>query len=147
MLNLYMAQNAVVAGVLSHLLVFIHGEWDQFAHLVALAGILVDTALFLYFWFVEKLSWKASLRLVGLESASYAAGLFGSIIVYRAFFHRLRKFPGPRIAGLTALWSFKETLFGFQWFLKLEQLHQTYGDFVHISMCSLSRSRSALMFV
>jgi hypothetical protein len=133
-----MARNAVLAGVLSHLLVFIYGEWDIYAHLVALGFAIVHSALFLYLGVVEGLSWKASLGLVSLESASYGAGLFGSIVIYRAFFHRLRKFPGPRFAGLTAFWSFKEVLFHrFQWFRRVEQLHNTYGDFVRTSTCIL----------
>ncbi|KAL4954336.1 cytochrome P450 [Aspergillus filifer] len=35
----------------------------------------------------------------------YWLGLFGSITLYRAFFHRLRSFPGPPLAKISALWS------------------------------------------
>ncbi|KAI9772122.1 MAG: hypothetical protein M1840_001411 [Geoglossum simile] len=129
-----MARNAVFAGVLSHLLVFIHREWDESAQFIALAGVLVPTALFLYLGSIGELSWMASLRLVSLESASYGVGLFGSIVIYRALFHRLRKFPGPCFARLTAFWSFREALFRHQWFRTVEQLHKTYGDFVRITL-------------
>jgi tryprostatin B 6-hydroxylase len=129
--------SAVLAGFLSHVLVFIHGEWDIYAHLLALGWAILHAALFLYFSQVEELSWTASLKIVGLESASYAIGLFGSIITYRVFFHRLRKFPGPFFAALTGFWALKEYGLEFKWFRKVERLHKTYGDFVRVSTCNL----------
>lgn len=38
-------------------------------------------------------------------SSSYLAGLFGSILVYRLFFHRLRSFPGPLTAKITKFYG------------------------------------------
>lgn len=37
-------------------------------------------------------------------SIAYTTGLWLSMSMYRLFFHRLRAFPGPRLAALSKLW-------------------------------------------
>lgn len=60
---------------------------------------------------------------------SYCIGLFTSIVVYRTFFHRLRSFPGPRVAAITKLWHVWKCRRG-QNYLVLEELRQMYGNII-----------------
>ncbi|KAJ8119834.1 hypothetical protein ONZ43_g3300 [Nemania bipapillata] len=75
-------------GIISHLAIFIHGEWHlRVPALFEIYSLLVISIL-------------STSYLVG----SYATGLFSSIIIYRRYFHRLRHFPGPPLAAITKLW-------------------------------------------
>lgn len=65
-----------------------------------------------------------------LLEISFHAGLFCSIAVYRLFFHRCRKFPGPFGAKLTRLYATRLSARNVQFFRELERLHAQYGDFV-----------------
>jgi hypothetical protein len=66
---------------------------------------------------------------------TYAGGLFGSILVYRLFFHPLGPFPGPTFAKVSKLWhAFQlSNLCNHE---LLEELHQKYGEVVRISKSS-----------
>lgn len=67
-------------------------------------------------------------------TASFNAGLFGSILVYRAFFHRLHHFPGPFPAKLTRFHATRYTASGFRRHIVMENIHEEYGDFVRVGM-------------
>ncbi|KUI73735.1 Tryprostatin B 6-hydroxylase [Cytospora mali] len=121
---------AVVAGIATHLGVFIRGEWHLLAPLVALAHTLAFWALFLACASTSpRKNDAASLLQATCLSISYLVGLFGSMSIYRLFFHRLRKFPGPRIAALTKLWHVYECR-DLRNHLKMHELYQRYGSFV-----------------
>ncbi|KAJ5090124.1 hypothetical protein N7532_008808 [Penicillium argentinense] len=107
----------VALGLALHHGLLIHGEW----HIRAPDLLIYHVVCF------------ASL-LTLLESApsmilGYIASLFSSIIVYRVFFHRLRQFPGPKLACVTKLWHAWHARHR-QNYLVLGKLHETYGDFI-----------------
>ncbi|KAG6833729.1 hypothetical protein H0H87_001161 [Tephrocybe sp. NHM501043] len=55
-------------------------------------------------------------------------------IVYRLFFHRLRDFPGPRLAAITPLYKiYYEVFRGGELLQHLIQLHAVYGNVVRIA--------------
>lgn len=65
--------------------------------------------------------------------AAFAGGLGSSILVYRVWFHRLHRFPGPfgaKLSKLFHLWSIRR-LAQYQW---LHALHKTYGPVVRVGM-------------
>jgi hypothetical protein len=64
---------------------------------------------------------------------TYATGVYGSMIIYRLFFHPLRHFPGPVLARVSKFWHVFR-LSGLQNQLLLEDLHQKYGDIVRVGM-------------
>lgn len=64
-----------------------------------------------------------------LIAASFTLALFSSIAMYRVFFHRLQRFPGPRIAAVSKFWHMSHCLSSKNHLL-LEKLHRQYGDFV-----------------
>ncbi|KAI9151287.1 Cytochrome P469 monooxygenase [Paramyrothecium foliicola] len=61
--------------------------------------------------------------------AAYFTSLLSSIAVYRLFFHRLRKFRGPRLAALTKLWHVWKCRYS-RGHIVLEDMRRQYGSFV-----------------
>jgi hypothetical protein len=63
------------------------------------------TLLFVGFVQATRLSIFGAVLHTCLASSSFLIALYGSILVYRAFFHRLRGFPGPFTARLSNLYQ------------------------------------------
>jgi hypothetical protein len=120
---------ASLVGIHAHFLLFIHGEWHLHVPTVILAHAAI-IALFLVYGVAESDSslYQRSAATVELF-LFYLAGLFGSIAVYRLCFHRLRHFPGPRLAALTKLWHVYQC-HDSRNHLVLDGLHKKYGNFV-----------------
>lgn len=120
---------SLVAGIISHWMIFVRGEHHLQAARLLLLYLVVAGSLFL----VDLRKNKASVDHAAMSSISivgaYALGLFASMATYRLFFHRLRHFPGPYLAKLTKLWHTWHVLDGKQYLL-LDALHKQYGDFV-----------------
>lgn len=122
---------AAVAGVLSHVLYFIRGEHQKQALLLfklffwlPLVACLVLVQLF-------RMNVSHAVQSVAAITAAYTVSLWTSMIIYRSFFHRLHRFPGPPWAKTSKLYH------AFQLgkrdnYRKLAGWHQTYGNFVRI---------------
>ncbi|KAM6480632.1 cytochrome P450 [Trichoderma sp. SZMC 28011] len=115
------------AGVLSHLLYFIHGHKAMQA-----------PSIFVFYLMAECLLWVRCFYLQGafqgtlsatIISLSYFLGLFTSIAVYRLFFHRLRRFPGPLAAKLTKFYGPYKARGG-KSHIHFVELFEKYGDVV-----------------
>ena len=121
---------AAAAGILSHLLVFIRNEHHIQAPLLFRLYSLLSLFLFVgeaRIWDLNQSGQAA--KTSALLVLSYGVSLFISIAVYRLFFHRLRKFPGPVGARVSKFWHVGKLL-GRPNFKVLDELHQQYGDFV-----------------
>ncbi|KAJ5939682.1 cytochrome P450 [Penicillium verhagenii] len=70
-------------------------------------------------------------------------GLATSILVYRAFFHRLGHFPGPWSAKMSRLSSVKRAINRAQYHLDLQAMHRKYGDFVRTGPREISINRAS----
>ena len=120
---------AAAAGVASHVCLFRQGEWHMQAPVLLRIALALSLCTFCaqvrYDTGFNSASLTASLSII----LSYTTALFGSILLYRRFFHRLRNFPGPTWAGLTKFWHVFHCLDS-QNYLLLEDLHQNYGQFV-----------------
>lgn len=93
--------------------------------------IAVHWALLGHFYrFDEYTLWEANQRafmLVGFTLASLAT----NILVYRAFFHRLRHFPGPFGAKLSKFWALWQVIESkARYYQVTQRLHEEYGDYV-----------------
>ena len=58
--------------------------------------------------------------------------IYGSMLIYRAFFHRLRKFPGPFLARLSNFHVAGLSAKKVQLYEETERLHKLYGDYVRL---------------
>ena len=124
---------AVALGVAAHLLLFSVGDWDlagidlvlSFAALdLVIAGTLLLTG-------EAQSAWHA----ISTSSTLIAwilVGVFGSLLVYRAAFHRLHKFPGPFAARLSALNSVYLHAKSGHLHHEVRALHAKYGDVVRV---------------
>jgi tryprostatin B 6-hydroxylase len=128
---------AVVAGVSTHLGYFIKGEH----HLYGTRYIQIFAALFCGTIFLEARFANQSLANAASEAVllafCYFFGLYSSLLVYRAFLHPLRKFPGPFGNRLGNLW-FSAQLGKADAYKKVLRLHETYGHFVRVGSADLS---------
>ncbi|KAI7776264.1 Cytochrome P450 [Diaporthe eres] len=116
-------------GILVHLGLFIRGEWHLQAPIIVVNHFLAILVLFFFKHQQESSGIKQCLPVVGIDTAAYLSGLLGSISIYRLFFHRLRAFPGPRLAALTKLWHVWKCR-GSQGHHVLEDWHKKYGSIV-----------------
>ena len=65
-----------------------------------------------------------------LFATSFSTGLLASIAMYRVFFHRCRKFPGPFAAKVSKFHAASLAAKDVKYFRELEKMHEQYGDFV-----------------
>ncbi|CZR61640.1 related to pisatin demethylase cytochrome P450 [Phialocephala subalpina] len=125
------------SGVLSHLLYFIRGEHHKQVVKLAQLFFLIPTAIFILLIRVGKFNiTEASLATFTLV-ASYLFSLWTSMLIYRAFFHRLGSFPGPPLAKLTKFWHIAQ-LGNNDNYKRLDIWHNQYGDYVRIGPSELS---------
>ncbi|KAM5376429.1 hypothetical protein ACJZ2D_005483 [Fusarium nematophilum] len=128
-------------GVLLHVSVFRHGEWDLY------------TARFIVAWVVSQATltcvlaelagdaygsyWEAFLT-VATYFTLFGAGITSSILVYRSSFHRLNRFPGPFAARLSNLHATFLRVKGWRLYQEVQKLHREYGDIVRLGPSELS---------
>lgn len=120
---------AAVAGVASHVLHFINGEFHIRAPTVARFYFISFAILSLLEFKVLERPFYDALVLSSLVASVYVSALFTSILIYRAFFHRLRNFPGPPLAKLSKFYHAYKVR-DFQQCIWLHDVHKKYGDFV-----------------
>lgn len=132
---------AVAAGLFAHNVVFIRGEWHlRIKHiLVAHAGLWLCTLYVIQRSHVAVSILSAVLQTTSLAGA-YLAALFTSMSVYRLFFHKLARFPGPKLAAVSKLWHVwnvrKSTNHLF-----MTALHKKYGSVVRTGKSQAVESR------
>ena len=75
--------------------------------------------------------------LTSVIAASFLGGVYGSLLVWRAFFNPLNKLPGPWLARLGNLY-FSFTVAKSDAYYKLQAMHEKYGRIVRIGSNDLS---------
>jgi hypothetical protein len=120
---------ALACSFIVHHGLFIHGEW----HLEAPKVLAYHIFTFIAIFWLEVLGASSSasqgcLRSI-VVSTTYTCGLWFSISIYRLFFHRLRGFPGPRLAALSKLWHVWKCRSS-RGHIVLQDWHRKYGTFV-----------------
>lgn len=125
---------AFCAGIAIHILVFRRGEWDlRIPMLVAFYGCLqLLSVVYLCFLSRDSYSFSHAVRIVAGFGFCFLVGLANSMLIYRAFFHRLNRFPGPFFARLSNLYAAGLTARNLQLYSEVEKLHEQYGDFVRL---------------
>jgi hypothetical protein len=118
-------------GIASHLCYFIRGERDTQSPRILATAIITP---FLLFGSLQKFDSKISIlyavKITAVTSLSYLAALTLSIIIYRLFFHPLRKFPGPFTYKVTKWAHMANIASDSRNHIHTEQLRSKYGNIV-----------------
>lgn len=125
---------AVAVGIVAHLFVFRIGEWDLTTTtlVVSFFGLQLISAAALSHFVSDHVSLHDSLVIVSRLAFLALGGLFSSMIVYRAFFHRLSKFPGPFWARISNLYITFLSAKKMHLYAEVQELHKQYGDIVRL---------------
>ena len=120
---------AAASGVFTHLAVFRRGEWDVASPSVFVFyfTIFAAAALSSHVGLVD-----APLLVVAQIGGCHVGALYTSMLVYRGFFHRLSKFPGPFLARLTNFYITALSMKKLHLFEEVQKLHAQYGDYVRL---------------
>lgn len=121
---------ALFAGLLAHNAIFICGEWHMHILQILIGVCLMNViALYSLYRVGHAPSLGETLSAMFYMDMESLMALFGSMTVYRLFFHKLSGFPGPKLAAVTKLWHVwkirKSTNF-----LLLQELHEEYGNII-----------------
>jgi hypothetical protein len=123
-------------GVAAHLALFIRGEWHMQAPVVFVLHVLLGSFT-VFSEFRKQGASQSSLLNASIIIAGYLLGLFSSIVAYRVSpYHRLSKFPGPKLAGVSKFWHVWQCRDSRNHEL-MDRLHEKYGDFVRTGMTRL----------
>lgn len=126
-----------LCGVATHLAIFRIGEWDVAVHRIVASFGLIYASLFgllAYHSDQDRRSLLDAWYISSVLLAAFIVGVYSSMVVYRLFFHPLRRFPGPRFAPLSALCAISMSMKKFHMFLEVQKLHKTYGDFIRLGI-------------
>lgn len=127
-----------VAGVALHLAIFRTGEWDTWSFRLLLGAIGLEGALSLLTYQQLHTGTLEALQNASCLVAAGIAGIFSSMVVYRAFFHRLSRFPGPLAARLSNFYMTTLSVSKGQIYQDVQRLHEEYGDYVRVGPTELS---------
>ena len=128
------AASGLCVGMLSHLCILKmkveveHLIWHLLGSYVAVLSALIYVHVSLTNW-----SPFEAIGYTLLETASFNMGLIISIMVYRLYFHPLRRFPGPLLAKVSMLyvvWTVHKS--GVRYHEVLNGWHRLYGDVVRV---------------
>lgn len=127
--RIYLA--AATTGILSHVLYFIRGYHDSQSLRIFIIHVCVYAAICISF--ITKLGIWSGLFASSAIFATYLVSLFTSMVVYRVFFHPLRRFPGPLAAKVSKFYGLYNARNG-QMHIEQNKLFKKYGDIVRIGM-------------
>jgi hypothetical protein len=122
-------------GVLSHVALFNRGEWDVATAKICvfvLSSQVLGTTGLLHYFPGEHDTPSIAAKSVASITSFWILGIFTSILVYRAFFHRLNSFPGPYVARLSNLYPTALSAKSLHLYEEVQSLHKQYGDFVRL---------------
>ncbi|KAI9037120.1 cytochrome P450 [Aspergillus affinis] len=129
--------HAAVLGILSHIFYFNRGEHHLYAeaYIKFFVGIATATVLGLRYLSSPAVNFVDAVRIATQLLASFLAGLYGSLAVYRLWLHPLGRFPGPRAARLSSLYMVGRIGHACHTLL---DLHAQYGPYVRTGSSDLS---------
>lgn len=128
------AVTSALLGVIFHLSI-LSREIDSSSGSLLVAFFLVWAGVVTTFLKYFSSSVLAAILKASLAGFCLLAALGLSAIIYRLFFHRLRRFPGPSGAKISRFWTVRLVKSSnFKYHVELEKLHRKYGDFVRTGL-------------
>ncbi|KAI1762475.1 cytochrome P450 [Hypoxylon sp. FL1150] len=120
---------SAILGIIFHLTIASRIQMEYFVKpLLAVASLAALTIAFVYLSIgTSILGTTARICIIG---GFFNAGLFSSMVIYRLFFHRLRKFPGPLGSKVSRVFDALRAAKHVRYNKELVQLHAEYGDFI-----------------
>ncbi|KAJ5424614.1 cytochrome P450 [Penicillium cf. griseofulvum] len=134
---------AISSGALLHLMLYRFNEWDTEAPYVFLSHLIfwISGSMLIYFKqssmidiFDIRITPKGLLVLGNYSTL----GIYCSVILYRMFFHKLRKFPGPFLARASNFYIIAISGKKLRFYLESQRLHRIHGDYLRIGPSELS---------
>ena len=108
----------------------------MYAHFLLYVYITLAVGIFQYHLYGLRYELSEAFTSTAMIILSYLAALFASIIIYRIYFHRLRSFPGPRLAKISKFWHVYQVRHSMNHRL-MERMHSQYGSFVRTGELTL----------
>ncbi|OJJ77733.1 hypothetical protein ASPBRDRAFT_114983 [Aspergillus brasiliensis CBS 101740] len=133
-----------VAGISAHLFYWSRGErsakegrvWVYANHIVNTLALL--TIINHHGTWTSIYAWTLGISTISILNLCFYIPLFASILIYRAFFHRLHQFPGPFSLKLSKFVTSYNNLSKNRNFERVWNLHKQYGDIVRTGPQELS---------
>ncbi|KAF2795827.1 putative benzoate 4-monooxygenase cytochrome P450 [Melanomma pulvis-pyrius CBS 109.77] len=120
---------AFTLGIFIHSLLLKNVELELYLPHFFAASTCAITGLYYAHLLLSGLSVTGTLLRTAVEGTSFTIGLFTSMVVYRLFFHRIRKFPGPFWARVSRFYALYLSAKNVQYHVELDKLRKQYGDF------------------
>ncbi|KAI1311860.1 putative benzoate 4-monooxygenase cytochrome P450 [Xylaria venustula] len=120
---------ALISGLIIHHTIFIKGEWHLHGPLILRLYVALSLISSVTYCYIAKQNFVSCVLSTAFLLSFHVIGLFGSIFLYRAWFHPLKHFHGPFLAKTSKIWhvwKIRHT----QNHLFLEALRKEYGDFI-----------------
>jgi hypothetical protein len=124
---------AAAAGIITHLGWFIHGEHHKYGYNIVKFYLFLTAAVGPLIFFLSNYDLLNTAINAVLIPLSYFAGLYGSMGLYRAVFHPLRKFQGPFMCRLSNIYH-SSLLKNSDNYLIMAKMHEQYGSVVRTGM-------------
>ena len=125
-------------GVLSHLTFFRRTDVIDSSPTLGILYITVPALITLALHTLFNHSYLEAAWISAKLSFSYLGAVFGSMVIYRMYFHRLRSYPGPLAARISQLYHVAKISKKVDSFRHIHKLHQQYGEYVRIGPNFLS---------
>ncbi|KAJ6102751.1 hypothetical protein N7486_005178 [Penicillium sp. IBT 16267x] len=97
--------SAATCGVLSHVSVFRSLPVEEYLINLLILYVAATVTIGVAYLSITDLSFLQALFRVGVITSAFNTGLASSIGVYRLFFHRLHRFPGPTLSKLSRFYD------------------------------------------
>ncbi|KAI8963127.1 cytochrome P450 [Daldinia sp. FL1419] len=138
----------VPLGVLFHLTVAQMGDVEDFMYSLMATMVFIMFGIVCVFVLLGSSFWSALAELCVL-AGTFNLGLFSSMVIYRLFFHRLRKFPGPLDLKVASFFSAIRVAKEAKYHRNIEAMHDKYGDFIRVGprhLCVVRKSAIPIIY-
>jgi len=134
----YQLPIAFAVGTVAYYFYFHRGEHHLYgvAYVQTFISLTVTAVIILNKAYGQDLS--QAIQSVSSTAFSFLAGVYSALLIWRSFFNPLNKFPGPFIARISSFWWTFRIGNSSHAFIKIDELHDKYGQYVRIGSNDLT---------